>query len=131
MRVRNYGRILRYAAKHWPSLLLILGLTAAASALTALQPWPFKILVDYALGGHMPPAALRAILELGSLDPTPGVLIVISILAGIGIFALQSVIEVALTWVWSKTSQHMLYDLAADLFSRLQRLSLRFHHRHP
>jgi ATP-binding cassette subfamily B protein len=88
-------------------------------------------LVDYALGGHMPPAVLRAILERVSLDQTPGVLIVISILAGIGIFALQSVIEVALTWVWSATSQHMLYDLAADLFSRLQRLSLRFHHQRP
>jgi ATP-binding cassette, subfamily B, bacterial len=129
--VHNYRRILGYAAKRWPALLLLLGLSGAGSALVALQPWPFKILVDYALGGHAPPAVLRAILERVWLDSTPGVLVVTSVIVGIGIFALQNVLEVAITWVWSKTSQHMLYDLAADLFSRLQRLSLLFHRQRP
>lgn len=129
--VRNYRRILRYAVKRWPALLLILGLTGASSAVAVLQPWPLKILVDYALGGHAAPAVLRTILERIWVDPTPGVLIVTAVLAGIGIFALQSLLRVAITWVWSATSQHLLYELAADLFSRLQRLSLLFHRRRP
>jgi ATP-binding cassette subfamily B protein len=127
--VRNYQRILRYAAKRWPALLVMLGLTGISSAVVVLQPWPLKILVDYALGGHAAPAVLRAILERVSLEPTPGVLIVTAVLASIGIFALYSFLQIALTWVWSATSQHILYDLAADLFSRLQRLSLLFHSR--
>lgn len=90
----------------------------------ALQPLPLKILVDYALGGHPAPAVLRT-----WLDPTPGVLIATAVLASIGIFALHSLLEIAITWVWSATSQHILYDLAAALFSRLQRLSLLFHSR--
>ena len=125
--MRKYRQILRYAAKRWPALLLMLGLAAAGSAAVALQPWPLKILIDYALGGHAAPAALSAALERVWLEPTPGVLIVTAALACIGVFVLHSLLEVASTWVWSATSQRLLYDLAADLFGRLQRLSLSFH----
>jgi hypothetical protein len=47
---RKYARVLPYALRQWPMLTGVLAATVAGSAVTALQPWPLKILTDYALG---------------------------------------------------------------------------------
>ncbi len=126
--LRKYQRLIRYVLRQWPALLLILALTLAFSVVTALQPWPLKILVDYALGQAPLPAALRSVLSTFSDQPTPLMLIVAAALAGLGLFVLNSALDVALTWAWTAAGQRMVYDLAADLFHRLQRLSQLFHH---
>ena len=64
-----------------------------------------------------------------SLQPTPLLLVVVASIASLGLFVLNSVLDIITTWYWSATSQHMVYDLAADIFSRLQRLSLLFHNK--
>ena len=125
----RYRRLIRYPLRQWPTLLRILGLTAATSAITVLQPWPIKLLVDYALGSNALPAPLRSILEGFSLSPTPTVLVLTAALVSLGLFALNSAIDVGLSWAWTSAGQRMVYDLATDLFHRLQRLSLLFHSR--
>src|SRR5262245_29917130 len=84
---RKYLRVVRYALAQWPALLAILVLTLALTALSALQPWPLKILVDYGLSGAPPAAPLRAALSALGLDPSPIDLVVLAALAGIAFFA--------------------------------------------
>jgi ATP-binding cassette subfamily B protein/subfamily B ATP-binding cassette protein MsbA len=62
-----------------------------------------------------------------SLSPTPTVLVVLSALASVALFALNSGLNIGVTWAWAAAGQRMVYDLAADLFLHLQRLSLLFH----
>ncbi len=127
----KYLRLRHYAHREWRGLLVIFGLTVVVSALVALEPWPLKILVDYALSDVALPGPLRSVLELLSLNPTPMVLVAVAAVASLVLFALNSAVDVALSLAWAGSGQRMVYGLAADLFHRLQRLSLQFHARRP
>lgn len=115
--VGKYGRIVAYALAHWPILTLILVLGLALSVAAALQPWPLKILVDYALA-PTPPAGASA-------------LVVAAAAASLALFAATAALDAGATWAWSALGHRMVYDLAGDLFLRMQRLSLAFHTRRP
>jgi len=112
-------------------LLLILLLTGAGSAVTALQPWPLKMLVDYALSDAPAPEWLQTLIASLSLRPTALVLVVAAALGSLALFLLGSALEASLNLSWAVAGQRMVYGLAADLFGRLQNLSLSFHNRHP
>ncbi len=127
----KYRRLLPYASRQWPGLLLIGAFTAAGSLLVVLQPWPLKLLVDGAFGTTDVPEALRRLLAAGSLHATPQVLIGVAALASFGLFALNSLVDVGLTRAWSIVGQRMVHDLAIDVFRHLQRLPLRFHQTRP
>jgi ATP-binding cassette, subfamily B, bacterial len=129
--MRRHAWIKGYLLRQRRRLALILGLTVAASAVTALQPWPLKILADYALGDDQAPQWLQALLSGISPQITPVLLILAAALGGLVLFMLNSAIESGLSLLWTGAGQRMLYDVAADLFSRLQRLSLLFHNRRP
>jgi ATP-binding cassette subfamily B protein len=131
MRGYRYTRLMPYIWQQWRALALILLLTIIAAAIGALMPWPLKILVDYALGDAALPYTVSHWLEPVSPGSLPVVLIVAASLISLALFALNSALEVSNTWLWSATGQRMVYELAADLFHRLQRLSLLFHSRHP
>lgn len=126
---QKYARVAGYALVQWPSLVAILGATVALAALAALTPWPLKILLDYALGGVEPPGLLRDALVATGLTPNAPTLIVLAALAGIALVAATGALDATVTWVWCRVGQRMVYDLAADLFLRLQQLSLLFHAR--
>ena len=64
-------------------LALILGLTAAVSAATAVQPWPLKLLVDHALGDAELPSVLRSACEALGASCTPSTFIVLAGLASL------------------------------------------------
>lgn len=127
----KYRRLIPYALRQWPTLLWIGALTVVSSCLTALQPWPLKILVDHALRQAELPSSLRSALSALALTATPGVLIVAAAAASLCIFGLNILLEVGLTWGWSSAGQRMVRSLASALFHRLQRLPLQFHHRNP
>jgi ATP-binding cassette subfamily B protein len=127
--MKHYRRLLPYVAAQWPALALIVLLTVAASLLTAFQPWPLKLLVDYALGTASPPDSLRLLLAKFSLRPTPVVLIVLAAVASFLLFAVNSAVDAGFTWAWARAGQRMVYGLAAAVFHRLQRLSMLFHSR--
>jgi ATP-binding cassette subfamily B protein/subfamily B ATP-binding cassette protein MsbA len=113
-----------YVARQRGFLLLVFALTFAASATTALQPWPMKWLVDY--------LEQRPIPEIfaGSMG-RPGVLIAIIVSAGLLLFALNAVLEVISTLAWTLSGRRIVYSLSEDLFARLQRRSLLYHSAHP
>lgn len=127
--LRRWRRLLPFVTSEWRALLAIVGLTLAASATVALQPWPLKILIDYALGdAALPPAAARFLASVG-LEADPAILVAVAAFASMLLFALNTGFEAGLNWAWSLAGQRMVYRLAGDLFARLQRLSLIYHGR--
>jgi ATP-binding cassette, subfamily B, bacterial len=119
--------ILGYAFRHWPGLLAILGLTVAATLVGALQPWPMKVLVDHALGSAPLPEGLSSIFTRFGLAAGPRELVLVAASVIVGLFALNTALDAGLTLLWTSVGQRMVYGLAADLFHRMQRLSLIFH----
>src|SRR5262245_52578191 len=123
----RFRKIVGYAFHQWRLLLVILACTFGYSVTAALEPWPMKLLVDCALGDEVAPAAMQAALRSVNLQPTPAMLVVTAALASLSLFVLNSVLAVGMGLSWSLGGQRMVYELAGDLFARLQRLSLRFH----
>ena len=129
--MRKYRRLLQYARPQRFHFIAIFGLTIAASALTALQPWPLKLLADHVLGKTTLSPEFQAILAVFNLKPTPPVFLTIVVAGSFLLFVLNSLFEVGLIQSWTIAGRRMVYALAADLFARLQRRSLLFHSRHP
>ena len=123
--MHNYRLLLKYARNQRAALLLIFGLTLASSALVAVQPWPMKLLVDHVLGGKPLPEFLKSLGIPESRTP----LLVTIIAAGLALFALNTTLHAVLAWKWTRAGRRMVYDLAEDLFARLQRRSLLYHQR--
>ncbi len=127
--LQRYRRLAHYPLSQWPKLVLILVLTLLSSSVTVFQPWPLKILVDYALGDTALPLAMRSFFETLSLIPTGVTLVITAAVATFALYMINAALSVGLTWTWAVAGQRMVYDLTADLFGRLQRLSLLFHSR--
>ena len=110
----------------WPlsgviaSMLLKVGLDV-------LKPWPMIFLVDYVLGTKVIPEWLSEIMVSLPGGSSPAGLIGWSVAATVVIFLLSWAVGLAHSYANISLGQRMTYDLAADLFSRLQHLSLRFH----
>ncbi|MBW4459953.1 MAG: ABC transporter ATP-binding protein/permease [Nodosilinea sp. WJT8-NPBG4] len=107
--------------------MLIVVFTLLASLLAALQPWPLKILVDYALGDAALPHALSALLSALHQEKSAVALIVLAALSSFSLYCINSAFDAALSLAWATMGQKTVYELSAALFSQLQRLSLQFH----
>jgi ATP-binding cassette subfamily B protein/subfamily B ATP-binding cassette protein MsbA len=123
----RYRKPLRYIARQWRYLGAILGLTLAASALAALEPWPIKLLIDHAVAGQPLPPRLAALLGGGNA----AALIAVAAVASLALFAVGAVLNIAINWLWAVAGQRMVFDLSTELFHKLQRLSLGYHARNP
>ncbi len=128
--MRRYRRLMQYASRRRRGLVTIFVLTCLASAAAALQPWPMKLLVDYALGDAAIPQSLQSWTAADG-GSTTTVLVIISALACVAVFLLNGLLNFAISFAWSVHGHRMAYDLASDLFARFQRLSLRYHGRRP
>ncbi|MQA31817.1 MAG: ATP-binding cassette domain-containing protein, partial [Luteitalea sp.] len=109
--------------------LAVLATMILKIGLDVLKPWPMKVLVDHGLGDQPLPSALA-----GAAIALPGggsreALIGWSVAATVLLFLLGWALGVARSYANIGFGQRMVYDLATDLFSHLQRLSLRFHSR--
>jgi ATP-binding cassette subfamily B protein/subfamily B ATP-binding cassette protein MsbA len=96
-----------------------------ASGLAVVQPWPLKLLVDTVFGSQTPPA------WLGLAGNNPGALIVVAAIGCYLAYGLTSLVEVAMTYGWMRAGQRMVYDVAADLYDKLQARSLAHRHERP
>lgn len=125
-----WWRIARYALPHRRGVLLILLLTLSLVGFDTLKPWPIKLIVDNVLAGQpLPPAAAWIAGLPGAASPL-GLLAWLT--AGtVVLFIAAWLSRMARTYVQSGLGTRMSYDLGAELFDHLQRLSLRFHGRQP
>jgi ATP-binding cassette subfamily B protein len=126
MSARRQRRLLRYAKPHWRALLLLTGTMGADVGLDLLKPWPLKLVIDNVLGHRRTPKVLSAILP-GSA--TPHGLLLWAAGGTVAIFLLGTASTTFYNYFSLRVGQRMVFELAADLFAHLQRLSLIFHSR--
>jgi ATP-binding cassette subfamily B protein len=129
--MRAYRRLLGYAAPYWRGWAGIVLATILGTALSLLQPWPVKVIVDHVLGGVPIPAGLAPVVGWLPGAEEPRGLLAWAVAAGLAIFAVSSALDAVLTIAWTRAGRRTVYDLAADLFARILRRSLLFHARHP
>jgi ATP-binding cassette subfamily B protein len=129
--MKSYRQPLRYIARQWRRLAAIAAVTVVTSGVAALEPWPIKLLIDHGLEGRPLPARLAALLG-GTFSAGGAVsLIALAAVASLTLFAIGAALSIALSWLWGVAGQRMVFQLSTDLFCRLQRLSLAYHHRTP
>src|SRR5262245_36584665 len=99
--MRHYRTLFQYARRQRHFLVLVPILTLAASALAALQPWPLKLLADQVLGQAPVPEFLGSVFNFLGRQPSSSQLLLLVVFGGVALFALNSLLEVWLTWVWT------------------------------
>jgi ATP-binding cassette subfamily B protein/subfamily B ATP-binding cassette protein MsbA len=127
--MRALWRLLRYARPYRRDVVTVLAAMATAVLLDVLRPWPMKILVDQVVGGQPAPGGTFRGLLPGA-DHPEGLLAWVAI-ATVGIFLAGTLVATIQAVVGVRFGQRMVYDLAADLFLHLQRLSLLYHSHRP
>ena len=121
------GWSLSYAFHRRLPLVLVLSTMLLRVGMDVLKPWPMIFLIDYVLKTKPMPGWLSRIVQF--LPGTHGTaqLIGWSVAATALIFLLGWAISLANALASISLGQRLTYDLAADLFAKLQQLSLRFH----
>src|SRR6266540_2200106 len=120
---------LRYAGRRRLELLAVVVTMLLKVGLDVLKPWPMFFLMDYVLQGKVTSALFPRLADLLPGPPTAANLIGWSVGATVVIFLLGWAVGLANAYANISLGQRMVYDLAADLFSKLQQLSLHFHAR--
>jgi ATP-binding cassette subfamily B protein/subfamily B ATP-binding cassette protein MsbA len=119
------------ASRRWPALAAVLGAMLLQVGLDVLKPWPMKVLIDHVVGERVPPPELAAVLGWLPGGSTPEGLLTWCVAATVLIFLLTWALGLAGSLANIAFGQRLVYDLAGELFARLQRLPLRFHSRSP
>jgi ATP-binding cassette subfamily B protein/subfamily B ATP-binding cassette protein MsbA len=129
--MRAQFRLLRYVGPHRRGLAVVLVTMALAVGLEVLRPWPTKLLVDHVLGQQPVPDTLaEALAFLPGPSGARGLLLWVCV-STVLIFLAGTLMALVSTYASVRLGQRMTYDLGADLFLHLQRLSLLFHSRRP
>ncbi len=127
---RWWARLAGYAVRHRGDASLLFVLTLLLVALETVKPWPIKLIVDHALTGTPLPPSVAWLAGLpGAAQPT-GLLAWLTA-GSILLFAVAWLCRAGQLYVKTGLGTRLTYDLGADLFDHLQRLSLRFHGRRP
>jgi ATP-binding cassette subfamily B protein len=124
---RLFRWVSSYAFKVWPQLVAVLGAMLLKIGLDVLKPWPMIFLIDYVLKTKVMPTWVSRLVEVLPGSHNPAALITWSVSATVLLFLLSWALGLATTYANISFGQRMIYNLAADLFSRLQQLSLAFH----
>jgi ATP-binding cassette subfamily B protein/subfamily B ATP-binding cassette protein MsbA len=95
-------------------------------ALTALAPWPLKIVVDNVLGQAPLPAPLARIAD-AVVGGNPVLLLFVVVVVGLLLQVFSEVVAMIHTQIQVNTGQRMVYTLRSTLLAHLQALPLRHH----
>jgi len=126
-----YRRVLKYYRGFLTRSLIALGFSFAAIGLNLLKPWPFKIIVDQILPGRVKVFQYTfrlfggAEIRIPTLDTTRAIALLC--LAMIVIQLLWSLLSLASNYMFVKIGLQSLLRLRTELYTHLQRLSLKFH----
>src|SRR5262245_56051162 len=122
---------LGYAVRRRRAMLVVLGALLVKIGLDVLKPWPMKLLVDNVLHGAALPPALAGVAGMLPASDSRERLLTLCVAGTVVLFLLGWAVGLVVTCAGLRFGQLMVYDLASDLFRRLQRLSLRYHHHQP
>src|SRR5262249_53568806 len=116
-----------YAWRRWLELLVVAATMLLKIGLDVLKPWPMVFLVDYVLQGKITLSVFPRLVDLLPGAHTPENLVAWAVGATVLIFLLSWSVGLANAYANISLGQRMVYDLATDLFAKLQQLSLHFH----
>jgi len=122
-------RLLRYARPHWSGLAVVLVTMLISVGLSLASPWPMKLLIDQILNGQPVPPRIAAVLSLLPGPAGPRGLLLWVCLSTVLLFLAAAIAGVFNSSASVRFGQRATYDLGADLFLHLQKLSLLFHRR--
>lgn len=121
--IRRQLRLMRYARRQGRNIAALNVSMLLTIGVDLLKPFPLKVLIDNVLGHHHLPPLLAAL--PGAHDRS--VLLIWAVGGEVVIFLLYTLLDMVASYAAIALGQRMTYDLGADLFLHLQRLSLRFH----
>ena len=116
-----YQRILKYYRSFLPQTLLGLILSLVGIGLNLLKPWPFKLIVDNVLPG------LRGLRNSYWVIQPPGRAVLLLCTALVVIQFFWGVCNWLTNYIFVKIGLEALLKLRTEIYSHLQRLSLKFH----
>lgn len=118
--------------EEWKRIAAGLSLLLAASAMTILQPWPLKLILDIVVEGQAPPPWLDGIAAAAAarfpLPADPKIALLLLLCAGLFlIHAILGFLKVLHNYFLTSAGLRMVYRLRCEVFRHLQGLSLGFH----
>jgi ATP-binding cassette, subfamily B, bacterial len=117
-------RIAYYARPELGGFIALLCLLLIGAGLTALMPWPLKLIVDHVLPGEPLPTAVAWLERLPGTTGPSGTLAWVAI-GTILIFLANEGIDSVKRYLESGLGERLTYALGEALFAQLQRLSPR------
>ncbi len=122
--LRPYRELGRRIIQRWPQLIQLALLTFLASGLTALRPWPMKLLADSALGDEEIPTWLEtAMTRIGLADDARS-LVLVAALGVLFVIVANAVPGLLLSWQWAATGEALTRDLSTDMLAKQLRAPL-------
>jgi len=127
--LKKIRRLLPYIWPHRAGLAVVMVTMVIEVGLAVLQPWPMKFLVDNILGKQpFSPTVNDWIARLPGNGDAHWLVAWIA-MATVLLFLGHSALQMVSATSFVSLGQRMVYDLGADLFWHLKRMSLRFHGR--
>ncbi len=118
--------LLKYARPYKKGISLILLLMISGILFDLLMPWPLKLIVDYVITGEQLPGYALWLYNFPGIESAFS-LIVILASSTVVLFLLSKTVTIFKVYIKEGVGNRLMYDLGAQLFYRIQRLSLRFH----
>src|SRR5213082_1602238 len=119
-------RLAREVGPYRPHIAGIFILSLLGSPIGLIGPLPLKIVVDSAIGSHPLPHFLGRFLP-ESITNSPSAILAIAVLLLLVITAIDNLVGLVSSFFSTYTSEKLLLNFRAQLFSRMQRLSLSYH----
>jgi ATP-binding cassette subfamily B protein/subfamily B ATP-binding cassette protein MsbA len=124
---RWWLRLTHHVAPYGLQISVLIMLVLLGAGLTALMPWPMKLIVDYVLPAEPLPENLAWLSALTGTSEA-GVLLAWMALSTLLLFVVNRGLQVLKAYIQDGVGNRMMYSLGGELFDHLQRLSLRFHY---
>jgi ATP-binding cassette, subfamily B, bacterial len=119
-------RLFRYVAHYKIKLVILIFIGLTGVIFEVAKPLPIKVVIDNVLTGLPLPAFLQNLTGL-IIPGQQAELLTLCIVLIVTITIGGSIITLVMSNMTVNLSQHLVYDLSVDLFSKLQQLSLSFY----
>ena len=126
-----YRRVLQYYRPFLPQTLIALALSLIGVGLNLLKPWPFKIIVDQIIPNFRGNRQFEDSFQIHFLGTShflrPELVVLLLCLALVVIQFLWGITNWITNYIFVKIGLQALLKVRTELYSHLQRLSLKFH----
>ena len=117
-------RLIKYTTHYKGTIFILILLGFLSVGFSVLSPLPIRYIIDNVLSSHPLPGIMQNI--LGGV-PDKKSLLIILVLASIIMVVMTSLLTFISAHITTKICQKLVYDFSADLFDKLQKLSLSFY----